>query len=372
MRDFMRFARHRYFAFHAGNSYLRLGDGEQSVNISEQYRIMLEFHARCERSSPKLLRDWDNIEELYTQADLCRLAGWPESGTADKICQAIAWVLWDIYRVVDRRELGHLRQISDKVREAGLKPVIITTNYDLVAELSLGAQTDGGFHSYHCYPGFNLTAELSQHSAVTERSLQDIDNYSQGVPIIKLHGSVNWFQVASNQTVAHSNAHLLASFSGGGQDSPRQGISAIGEFAAAINANFPGGPHSLRPEIIPPMLGKASTQKIIEWQWRAAIQALSRAAQIWIVGYSFPTTDAFMQRLLHEGLSANQGFDWLVLASNQPEAEWGARLDKLLNPVMRESQFRFLQQRAKRLWQYLSDHNASNWLESAQRLPPLS
>ena len=44
-------------------------------------------------------------------------------------------------------------------------------------------------------------------------------------------------------------------------------------------------------------------------------RAISLAESIWIAGYSFPQTDTFMQRLLHEGLSANPGLEWLSIAN---------------------------------------------------------
>src|SRR5262245_27755395 len=66
--------------------------------LLDSYQEMMKFHAKCRASSWAFNRNWDNIEELYTQADLLRLTGLPDAKTATQLCQDIAWAIWDVYR----------------------------------------------------------------------------------------------------------------------------------------------------------------------------------------------------------------------------------------------------------------------------------
>lgn len=84
MSDFADAARRRSFELKAREP--------QSAIIST-YDRMFAFKRECERSPGAFLRDWENIEELYTQADLRRLAGLPSKDNCDVACASIAWVL---------------------------------------------------------------------------------------------------------------------------------------------------------------------------------------------------------------------------------------------------------------------------------------
>src|SRR5262249_6273915 len=84
------------------------------------YKTLLEFQVECLRSSWAFNRNWENIEELYTQADLLRLAN--ESG-AEERCAQIAWAIWDVYRQAGQNPYT-LTTIIKQLREnLGLRPV---------------------------------------------------------------------------------------------------------------------------------------------------------------------------------------------------------------------------------------------------------
>ena len=137
----------------------------------------------------------------------------------------------------------------------------------------------------------------------------------------------------------------------------RLGYGALSSFTQTLLKQAIDDQATLTPLIIPPMLGKASTRNIICRQWYSAIDALRLAAQIWIVGYSFPQTDAFMQRLLHEGLSKNRVLDRLVIADIQPESAWEDRLETLFSPVTRREQLHASEIPARKLLATLAGHN---------------
>lgn len=369
MREFMRFARHRYFDHRADSKGRPLTSGGWTLDLEDRYRTMLRFHEDCERSSSKLLRDWNNVEELYTQADLCRLAAWPNREIANDICDAIAWVLWDVYRVAGNQALGALRGVCKRVEAAQLKPVVITTNYDLIAETALSMAPDGRLESgCHTYPGFGREHGASGCIRVVDELPRKPSEYFDATPVIKLHGSVNWFRAEFSDSRRPDAGTFWCAGPGPIADDHQatkrdQGLETLAQFHGKLAEHLNNPEILLAPEIVPPMLGKSSMRQIIECQWRCAIDAIRRAEQIWVVGYSFPTTDAFMQRLLHEGLAANRGLDWFVVADIQDESAWDARLGSMLNPVMRETQFCYRRMRAGELWEKLARMPYGSWLK---------
>jgi hypothetical protein len=131
------------------------------------------------------------------------------------------------------------------------------------------------------------------------------------IPIIKLHGSVNWFQ---EQNSTKWQALNVMAGTGNRYDD------------LEINDN-------ITPAIIPPMLGKASIAPIISAQWKAAMKVLSRARQIVIIGCSFPVTDAFMLRLLSKGLKSNMDSDRILIIDKNPFNKWKPLLRSIFNPV---------------------------------------
>jgi hypothetical protein len=151
MNRFMGVARRRYHAIRKENP---------NHDLIPHYGRMLEFQQRCLRQSGWLFnRDWENIEEVYTQADLIRLAQPSGDASAQELCDDIAWTIWDTYRKCERLTKDHsdnfmLSRLLTIVREDGLKPVIITTNYDLLTEKSLTIfKPPNGPRWRYYYPG---------------------------------------------------------------------------------------------------------------------------------------------------------------------------------------------------------------------------
>ncbi len=310
MNGFMERARHNYFT----RAYKHPAD-----ELVLCYRSLLDCQGDCLRSSWVFKRNWENIEEIYTQADLFRLAN-RENGA--EMCKQIAWSIWDVYRNADvKKENRNFYKISSHLVTHGLKPIFITTNYDTAIEKQLGEDAT----SYH-YPGFSYTRRHDMFSQADEEP----ERPNESIPIVKLHGSVNWFQMPETNNawlgVPYNSKHV--SF----MDPPRldELRGALGGLYAPTST---GDVKDITPAIIPPMLGKESLSVVIARQWEIAIQALSLARQVWIVGYSFPKTDTFMLRLLDAGLGGNRHLQKVVICDKQIRPDWEERLIDMFAPV---------------------------------------
>lgn len=110
-----------------------------------------------------------------------------------------------------------------------------------------------------------------------------------GIPIIKLHGSLNWEEIQNG--AIYKIAFRPFPYSKDSQVQPR----------------YDGDKNWIQPAIVPPTilkqeinddsrLGHDLTKTILQ-QWRAAITLLAEADLIIIVGYSFPSADYHVGRL---------------------------------------------------------------------------
>jgi NAD-dependent SIR2 family protein deacetylase len=320
MNDFMNVARDNYF-------YLRSQD--ENNQMTGFYKDMFTFHLECERAASRLIRNWDNIEELYTQADLLRLAQPADDDKAANLCRAIAWVIWDVYRKPNLESNHYLPLALQSIRAAGLCSTVITTNYDICFE----RYTERTQCQWR-YPG-----ELDNNGIWQRDTNTSLRHDVQTTQVIKLHGSVNWF-TAKNTTIAKSNTFFLTKQMEGWlcKAPDIQYRALLDEICKGRAATF----EDIQPAIVPPMLGKASVLPIIAEQWHRAIQAITDAKYIFVIGYSFPETDAFMKRMISQGLSDNHDIRKVYIVDNGPRDIWQQKLTALFAPTFLQTRVRFI------------------------------
>lgn len=146
---------------------------------------------------------------------------------------------------------------------------VITFNYDVAIDHAM--LTSDYFRPYY---GFGVEPERS-------------------VPLLKLHGSLNWGVERSNDGGAELHAASL----------PLTRISYGGERKTRIKVDLRA---SLRksgvlveetPVIVPPSWNKADYHRDLSHVWANAARQLSEASYIFIIGYSLPDTDSFFRNL---------------------------------------------------------------------------
>ena len=206
------------------------------------------------------------------------------------------------------------------------------------------------------YPGFALPS--GNHTGLEWQG--DIDyraaQLERRVPIIKLHGSVNWFKFQDNlhrafydQDLQNGNKmHNRLPFNKPGLPF-RDWIQHLKESCGRRD----DPPESVTPAIIPPMLGKTSDIEVFAHQWKKAVQAIRQAREVWIIGYSFPITDAFMTRLLAEGVKDNGVLEVLCIANPDKTEQFVARLKTIFNATFVHDRVRLLHHPAINLFRGL-------------------
>lgn len=165
----------------------------------------------------------------------------------------------------------HFRLLHDSLSASKYGNIsYITFNYDCYLEQSLARKRLK-------YIGIN-------HATDSYRALMH-----DGIPIIKLHGSLNWAEIRDG--ALYKIIHQPFPYSSEMQVEPR----------------YQGDKNWIQPAIIPPTILKQEINddarlehdltKTILQQWRAAITLLAEADLVIVVGYSFPIADHHVARV---------------------------------------------------------------------------
>lgn len=189
---------------------------------------------------------------------------------------------------------------------------IVTTNYDLSIECALlrfGSKTK---------LNFDYATESTNVRAIGTMYLD------YGVPVFKLHGSVNWFQreIESNLFVEEI----------GDDDRSSVAIPYVSTYSY---------PSPNPPLIIPPSFLKPDLHKPLGEVWKGAAKKLQEANLLVFIGYSFPLSDTEMTYFLARSLSDNAGLHRIVIIDpsadeikkkiNSPESKFGSHFKGLLH-----------------------------------------
>ncbi len=118
------------------------------------------------------------------------------------------------------------------------------------------------------------------------------------VPVLKLHGSVNWARRADSKQV-----------------------EIFKRFDDVLTAE-------LVPELVPPTW-KKTFEDPVERVWDEAIKKLNTATRIVIIGFSMPPTDMHFKYLIAAGLQNNVSLREVIFVNPDPQNELESRARKI-------------------------------------------
>jgi hypothetical protein len=157
---------------------------------------------------------------------------------------------------------------------------IVTTNYDLLAEMS--------FIALKCK--LSLPAPWEEVKKVhPDDRMYDPDG--RGPLLCKLHGSLNWSDQSESSLRVDCGLVRVAS-----------GPPIRVWPQCCVN---PDAVDTYTPLIIPPMFLKGRVPPVLQPMWTAAANALKQADRLIFVGYSFPESDTNMRFFIGGCLSDN-------------------------------------------------------------------
>jgi hypothetical protein len=220
--------------------------------------------------------------------------------------------------------------ISDLENKKPASSCIITFNYDIALDYALEKRFD------------SINYCLNNKG---ERKNIDENNYK----LFKLHGSINWALSKKNNEVNIypisirdfiTNENTMVSVGqilrnpNASKDSLKEIKIEIGSKINKLGWIHKPEPIEDTPLIIPPTWTKTEYQRLLSTVWMHAAKEISRAKNIFIIGYSYPETDEFFKYLLGLGMIdivRLKGF-WVF----NPDKKVLDRFEKLMKKALRE------------------------------------
>lgn len=122
------------------------------------------------------------------------------------------------------------------------------------------------------------------------------DDPQDGLPLLKLHGSLNWAECPDCKDIVPWRLHKF--FQGRGWRDLNL-VKSVRLTVARSLREFSHQGHVVEPVpvIVPPTWGKASQHLRLSRVWNRAARSLQNAENIFIIGYSLPPSDAFFKYL---------------------------------------------------------------------------
>ncbi len=151
---------------------------------------------------------------------------------------------------------------------------IISFNYDLVLEREMSVLQV--IPDYHCGNSADYYKDAFAHS-------------ERRVSLLKLHGSVNWVTCVKCRRLYFLGPEAIR-------------VASLGDYACPNCRQF-----CLSMLIVPPTWNKGIEENFIRSVWSKALEELTSAGRLFIVGYSFPETDQFFKYMLGLALAQNGG-----------------------------------------------------------------
>jgi hypothetical protein len=293
-----------------------LSEGAAGRKMAKEFEQSAEvwnaFRQLCVEQGAVRGDDEDNIEALFCVAEAFRSAGGPplelkgRSYTGQEIADWIELWTWKVYHQLPlfnpgKRDPkpGTYERFFDAVGDAELaaRATVVTTNYDIVFEWT-------SFSSKTAICSYPLaSARTVQAGTGSETYVKVGEAAPDSIPVLKLHGSVNYFRTSPNASEV-----LVPTNVGDGARSEDvvfpKGLPAVSSFDSVAYLRRVTGSDQLLPVIVPPTYAKVIKSPWQKSAWKAAFEALRTASGMIFIGYSLPPTDGFMRSMLSAALVA--------------------------------------------------------------------
>ena len=236
--------------------------------------------------------DLNNIESIFTVLELGRIIQKVPSLSTEQIPEAIAALKELIVKTLEvtmkfptnEQYIGvpqpyedfaslitHLYQDAFPSQTAA----VISFNYDIAADMAMYRANLG--------PDYIIEKPPNRHVHV---------------PLLKLHGSLNWATEKSTGKIRplHLN-NYFQKYSYRGFDKRSETRVPIGSQLVEYFSKYESTVVDSEPVIVPPSWNKADYHTALSDVWAAAAKHLSEAEHIFVIGYSLPETDSFFRHL---------------------------------------------------------------------------
>jgi len=280
--------------------------------------------AALQRVHSKSQLDANNIEAVFTAFEMAQIIrAFPEH-TPDEILRLVPAM-----RVLITRTLEECIRfgIATDIRRA-------PAPYENLAELLVFLKQQAFPEQDSCVITFNydlaIDFALAARDIAINYALAD-QLFVGAYPLLKLHGSLNWFTCDSCAIVAWN----LASFAKNRLTNQEIQAKWAPIKLSALTSTFhndPGHHIASEPVIVPPTWSKAEHHRLLATVWRRAAQELREAENIYVIGFSLPPTDEFFKYLYSLGTVGDTILRRFWVFDPEPSRSVEQRFRTLLGP----------------------------------------
>jgi hypothetical protein len=278
----------------------------------EQFETAFEVVSHLQRIHSKARLDHNNIESVFSAVDLARTLRKLPGISADNIDGALKSLVWLIVRTLEQSikfetkggafqgtsEYRQLALLIDELRarEPALSSAVLTFNYDIAMDLSF--VVSGLPYTYGLTTG------------------------EQGVPVLKLHGSLNWGRTKNEKhaIVPYDLHHYVQNFRlqhwFRGDGNPL--VSSPITKQAMEQLRLQQHDVEDEPVLVPPTWSKGEYHREIANVWSRAARELEQARHVFVLGYSLPETDQFFRLLFGLGTEGQSVISKIALFDPNP------------------------------------------------------
>jgi len=266
--------------------------------LKEQEYFDLVFKARTllMQAHSKSVLNIDNIESLFGAFDMAALLGRLGTLTDEEVQKLPTAVRYVIAKTIESSlkypvNKGGLTlppepygAFAEIIRDLNTKErgsvSVITFNYDI--GLDYAFHVNSMPFEYRCgVPGVDPGKKQSPGA----------------IDLLKLHGSLNWGLCDKcHRVVPFQLKDFFAEYKWvAGLDEPHSRTIGIANHLIKRTCELCGTLLAANPVIVPPTWNKGNVHSGLSSVWRAAASHLAEAENVFIIGYSLPTTDEFFR-----------------------------------------------------------------------------
>lgn len=298
------------------------------------FELAFKGIAELQLAHSKATLDLRNIEAVFAAFEMAVLFGRLGSltpgqvqGLPDAMRQLIVKTLDVAVRFPIRRGPATKDWTGEPKREAQVAP---PSPYDSLGRFLSVLRENGEAISIITF-NYDLGVDygLSFNNFVIDYCLADAPTDHNVIQLLKLHGSTNWARCAECGTVIPWQVRdivkdCLAECRVKGVRLEKEAdvrLPVRGHLAAIQHC---GGTCLAEPLIVPPTWNKGGHYEAIKQVWQRAAANLHAAENIFVIGYSWPTTDHFFHHLYALGTAGPTLLRrfWLIDPSEETEARY--------------------------------------------------
>lgn len=293
-----------------------------------QYEMVFKAIGALQVVHSKAQLDLTNIESIFTALEISNVLRKLPGFTPEEIPEVIASLKEVIVKTLEETIdfpttnsyvgvpkpyeafsdlLKHLR--SEAFPQQSVS--VITFNYDIAIDMALYRAGMG--------PDYGIPPDPKSH---------------QPVPLLKLHGSLNWASKKESGDVYPLQLdQYFTKYTFQGRDERGTCKIPLGSHLSEYFSKHTAIEVEKEPVIVPPTWNKADHHRALSTIWGKAAHHLGEAKTVFIVGYSLPETDAFFRLLYALGTVGPQPLEKIIVYNPDETGAVDKRFKEMLGPA---------------------------------------